>query len=67
LLTIKAAALHALGRTEEADAVRQQWISIIDSILFRGDGKDYATAFKVISVAEERDIVQLLEKAGAKE
>jgi hypothetical protein len=59
LLVIKAATLREMGSTEEADAARQQWIAVVDSILLSGDGKDYATAFKVISVAEEYAVLNV--------
>ena len=60
LLIAKAAALRALGRTEQAETVRQQWMALMDSILLSGDGKDFATAFRVISVDEEYSILRVM-------
>ena len=60
LLIAKAAALRALGKTAQAEEVRQQWMALMDSILVSGDGKDFATAFRVISVDEEYSVLRLM-------
>ena len=67
LLIIKAAALRAMGRAEEADIARHQWIAIVDSILLSGDGRGFATAFKVISVAEEYALLAVMNLKRSKQ
>lgn len=59
LLVIKSASLRAMGRIEDADMSRQQWIAVIDSILSSGDGRGFSTAFKVISVDEEYAVLNI--------
>ena len=61
LLIAKAAALRALDKTAQADEVRQQWTALMDSILLSGDGKDFATAFRVISVDEEYSVLRVMQ------
>jgi hypothetical protein len=60
LLMVKATAFRAQGDTEKADALRQQWMSLVDSILSSGDGQSFSTAFQVISVDEEYAILEIL-------
>jgi len=60
LLIAKAAAYRALGNLEKAGEVRQQWMSLMDSILASGDGRDFATAFRVISVDEEYAVLRIM-------
>jgi hypothetical protein len=59
LLVIKSASFRAMGRIEDADMSRQQWIAVIDSILSSGDGRGFSTAFKVISVDEEYAVLNI--------
>jgi hypothetical protein len=61
LLIAKAAAYRALGNAEKAGEVRQQWMALMDSILSSGDGKDFATAFRVISVDEEYSVLRIMQ------
>lgn len=61
LLIAKAAAYRALGNLEKAGEVRQQWMSLMDSILSGGDGRDFATAFRVISVDEEYAVLRVMQ------
>lgn len=60
LLQTKASMLRAMGKTNEADEVRQTWFGIINSIMASGDGKSFQTAMQVISVAEEYDVLRVL-------
>ena len=55
----KAAALNELKDASAAQA-RARWMSLADSILTSGDGKSFATAFRVISVDEEYVVLRLL-------
>ncbi|HUL54155.1 MAG TPA: DUF4919 domain-containing protein [Opitutaceae bacterium] len=66
LLIVKAAALRELGKADpskarQAEEVRQQWMALMDSILVSGDGKDFATAYRVISVDEEYSVLRILQ------
>ena len=67
LLLVKAAALRAMGDTAKADEIRQQWTSLMDSILTSGDGRSFATAFRVITVDEEYSVLQVMRIASAKQ
>jgi Domain of unknown function (DUF4919) len=60
LLIIKASAYRALRNFEKAQEVGALWMSLMDSILVNGDGKDFASAFRVISVEEEYAVIQVL-------
>ena len=60
LLIIKASAYRALQNIAKADEGRQLWRSLMDSILVSGDGKEFASAFRVISVEEEFAVLQVL-------
>jgi hypothetical protein len=60
LLILVASAYRAAGDMPNADQTRQEWMSIVDSILRSGDGRDFATAFQVISVDEEYSVLRIL-------
>ena len=60
LLILRAAAYRALRNIEKADEGRKLWRSLMDSILVSGDGKEFASAFRVISVEEEYAVLQVL-------
>ncbi len=60
LLIVKSAALRVLGDPPKADETRQQWMLLMDSILTSGDGRSFATAFKVITIDEEYAVLQVL-------
>ena len=60
LLIILATAYRTSGDADNADKVREQWMSLVDSILRSGTGHDYATAFQVISVDEEYTVLRIL-------
>lgn len=60
LLIILASAYRAAGDMPHADQTRAQWMSLMDSILRSGDGRDFASAFKVISVDEEYSVIRIL-------
>jgi len=61
LLIILATCYRALGDVANADKSRELWMSLMDSVLRSGDGRDHATAFKVISVDEEYSLLRVLE------
>lgn len=61
LLIILASAHRASGDLPNADKVREQWMSLVDSILRSGTGRDYASAFQVISVDEEYCVLRILQ------
>lgn len=61
LLMILSAAHRAAGDAAKADACRTQWMSLIDSILASGDGRDFATAFRVIDVHEEYAVLRAMQ------
>jgi hypothetical protein len=60
LLIILASAYRAAGDIPNADQTREQWMSLVDSVLQSGTGKDFATAFQVISVDEEYAVLRIL-------
>ena len=60
MLIILAAAYRESGDLPNAEKTRQQWMSLVDSILNSGDGRDFATAFKVIAVEEEYAVTRIL-------
>ncbi len=60
LLIILAAAYRESGNLPNAEKTRQQWMSLVDSILDSGDGRDFASAFKVITVEEEYAVLRVL-------
>ncbi len=60
LLMAKSAAYHELGDAAKAQEFQAAWIGVADSILSRGDGKSFETAFTVISVDEEYSVLRLL-------
>ncbi len=60
VLIILAAAYRESGDLPNAEKTRQQWMSLVDSILNSGDGRDFATAFKVIAVEEEYAVTRIL-------
>ena len=60
LLMILASAYRGSGDIPNADKTREQWMSLVDSILGSGSGRDFATAFQVISVAEEYAVLRVL-------
>lgn len=60
LLMILASAYRAAGDMPNADKTRAQWMGLVDSILLSGDGRDFASAFKVISVDEEYSVLRIL-------
>lgn len=59
-LMAKSSALSELGRIEESDGVTKEWFSIADSIFMSGDGKSRKTAYIVLRVNEEYDVLSLL-------
>jgi len=59
LLVLLAAAYRESGDIANADKAREQWMALVDSILRSGTGHDFATAFQVISVAEEYAVMRL--------
>ena len=61
LLIILATCYRTLGDVANADKSRELWMSLMDSVLRSGDGHDYATAFKVISVDEEYSLLRVLQ------
>lgn len=61
LLIILATCYRTLGDVVNADKSRELWMSLMDSVLRSGDGHDYATAFKVISVDEEYSLLRVLQ------
>lgn len=60
ILMAKAAALRAANDVATADRIREQWIALADSVLLNGDGKGFATAFRVITVDEEYAVIRLM-------
>ncbi len=60
LLVLLAAAYRESGDIANADKTREQWKALVDSILSSGTGRDFATAFQVISVAEEYAVMRVL-------
>lgn len=60
LRIILAAAYRDSGDLPNADKTRQEWMSLVDSILNSGDGRAFATAFKVIAVDEEYAVLRVL-------
>jgi tetratricopeptide (TPR) repeat protein len=60
LLVLLAAAYRESGDIANADKTREQWMALVDSILRSGTGRDFATAFQVISVAEEYAVMRVL-------
>ncbi len=60
LLIILATAHRESGDIPNADKTREQWMSLVDSILTSGTGRDFANAFQVISVAEEYAVMRIL-------
>jgi hypothetical protein len=61
LLMLQASAYRAAGDVEKADKTRQKWIGLVDSIIINsGDGRSFATAFRVISVDEEYAVLAIL-------
>ena len=60
LLIALATAHRDAGDIANADKTREQWMALVDSILRSGDGRDFATAFQVISVAEEYAVLRVL-------
>ena len=66
LLIMLASAYRESGDIPNADKTREQWMSLVDSILVSGTGRDFANAFQVISVAEEYAVMRILRlPAGA--
>ena len=60
LLMLLATAYRVSGDSANAAKIREQYVSLIDSILRSGTGRDYATAFQVISVDEEYTVLRIL-------
>lgn len=60
LLIILASAYRDAGDIPNADKTRVRWMSLVDSILRSGDGRDFATAFQVINVAEEYAVLRII-------
>ncbi len=60
LLMLLASAYRASGDIPNADKTREQWMSLVDSILRSGDGRDFKTAFRVISVDEEYTVLRIM-------
>ena len=60
LLIILASAYRGAGDMPNADKTREKWMSLVDSILRSGDGRNFKSAFKVISVAEEYAVLRIL-------
>ena len=60
LLVILASAYRAAGDLPNADQTRLEWMSLVDSVLSSGDGRDFATAYRVINVAEEYAVLRVL-------
>ena len=58
LLPIKRYALAQLGKTNEAHAVHETYMGIVNSIFISGDGHSPKTAMRVISIDEEYAIVR---------
>jgi hypothetical protein len=60
LLVALSAAYRGAGDTVNADETREQWMALVDSILGSGTGRDFATAFQVVSVAEEYSVLRVM-------
>lgn len=60
LMMAESWAYRQLGNTAKSDEVRKRWFAIADSIILRGNGRSYETAWTVISVPEEYAVLRLL-------
>lgn len=60
LRLVLAIAWRATGDPTKADQFASEYTALIDSILESGTGRDYASAFKVISVDEEYCVLRAL-------
>ncbi len=60
LMIMLVSAYRESGDIPNADKTREQWMSLVDSILVSGTGRDFANAFQVISVAEEYAVMRIL-------
>ena len=60
LLILLASAYRESGDIQNADKIREQWMSLVDSILESGNGREFKTAFQVISVSEEYAVLRVL-------
>lgn len=60
LLVLLAAAYRESGDIANANQTRERWMALVDSILRSGSGRDFATAFQVISVDEEYAVMRIL-------
>lgn len=60
LLVSLASTYRRMGDIKNADAFREEWTGLADSIFISGDGKTAETAFIVISVAEEYAVLGIL-------
>jgi hypothetical protein len=49
-----------MGLGDKAEQVRRQWFALMDSIMNSGDGRGFATAYVVVTVAEEYSVLRLL-------
>lgn len=61
LMLVTLAAVHReKGELEKASQTRQQWISLVDSIIKDRDGMSFEQAYEVISVKEEYAVLRIL-------
>lgn len=60
LRLVLAIAWRATGDLAKADQFGEEYAALLDSILDSGTGRDYASAFKVISVDEEYCVLRAL-------
>jgi hypothetical protein len=60
LLMLQSAAYRRMGLGDKAEQVRRQWFALMDSIMNSGDGRGFATAYVVVTVAEEYSVLRLL-------
>lgn len=60
LLITLASAYREANDIAQADKTRQQWMALVDSVLRSGSGRDFASAFQVISVAEEYAVLRVM-------
>src|SRR5258708_15396956 len=60
LRMILAGAWREAGDQAKADQFQAEWMGLVDSILQSGSGRDYASAFRVISVDEEYCVLRVL-------
>ena len=60
LLIVLTAAYRESGNISDADKTSKEWVALVDSILLETTGHDFASAYQVISVAEEYAVIHVL-------